>query len=201
MAHANDDNVFVYTGEGAVVPYDVVRVRIDPSVLVIPHRAFSNRSKMETIELHDGLREIGQRAFCNCRALNGLQLSDGVDTIGSHAFSNCVRFTKFRSPPLVTTIPYSMLFYCTGLFSLELPEIIIEVKGYAFGYCYSLRNVALASNTVVGENNFQSCHDLLHIFDTVEAIVNGLRNRFDGQFIARCTTYHITPWIWKNFAI
>lgn len=32
----NAAEVFVYTGEGAVVPNDVVRVRIDPSVLVIP---------------------------------------------------------------------------------------------------------------------------------------------------------------------
>ena len=37
--------VFVYMGEGAVVPEDVVRVRVDPTVLVIPEEAFSHRKK------------------------------------------------------------------------------------------------------------------------------------------------------------
>jgi hypothetical protein len=57
--------VFVYTGvgEGAVVPNDVVRVRIDPSVLAIPHQAFYQRRQLQEVELHDGLREIGLRAL------------------------------------------------------------------------------------------------------------------------------------------
>jgi hypothetical protein len=45
---------------------------------------------------------------------------------------------------------------------------------------FLLRNVALASNTVVDENAFIHCLDLRHIFGREEAIVNALRNRFDG---------------------
>ena len=180
----NAAEAFVYMGEGAVVPRDVVHVRIDPSVLEIPEYAFKERTKLKKVQLHDGLREIGLLAFNCCTALNGLQLSGGVESIGSWAFSNCVRFTKFRCPPLVTTIPHSMLHNCTGLFSLELPEIIIQVEGSAFCHCYSLRNIALAFNTAVaGEtaiHAFQFCTDLLQIFGTEEAIVNALRNRFDG---------------------
>jgi hypothetical protein len=181
---------YLYTGigEGAVVPKDVARVRIGPSVLVIPEHAFSVGSKMETIELHDGLCEIGRQAFCDCRALREVQSPDRVDTIGSHAFAWC-NFTKFRSPPLVTTIPHGMLSGCTGLFSLELPEIIIQVEGNAFGHCHSLRSLALVSNTVVAENAFFSCTDLLHIFGSEEVIVNALRNRFDGLPV-HCKMYY-----------
>jgi hypothetical protein len=179
MADDNATDVFVYTGEGVVVPDDVVRVRIDPSVLVIPEHAFCQQCKLETIELHDGIREIGYDAFINCRALTKLHLSDGVERIGSSAFYAC-NLTKFRSPPLVTTIPNSMLCQCRCIFSLELPEIIIQMEGFAFGSCCSLRNIALASNTVVNENAFINCLDLLRIFGTEEAIVNALRNRFDG---------------------
>jgi len=42
-----------------------------------------------------------------------------------------------------------------------------------------LRNVALASNTVVGEYAFQYCFDLSQILGTEEAIVDALRNRFN----------------------
>jgi hypothetical protein len=191
MADITTD-VFVYTGigEGAVVPRDVARVRIDPSVLVIPERAFFQRCKLETIELHDGIREIGLMAFINCRALREVHLSDEVERIGVNAFAFC-EFTKFRSPPLVTTIPNGMHCHCTCFFSLELPEIIIQVGQYACYNCQSLRNIALASNTMVGVNTFQLCRDLLHIFGSEEAIVNALRNRFDGLPI-HCKMYYIS---------
>jgi hypothetical protein len=190
----NTAEVFVYTGEGADVPRDVARVRIDPSVLVIPVRAFKYINKLQEVEFHDGIREIGSNAFCNCQALNGLQLSDGVESIGIGAFSKC-NFTKFRSPPLVTTISQGMLYGCTGLFSLDLPEIIIQVEGYAFCHCYSLRNIALASNTAVaGEtamHAFQFCTDLFQIFGTEEAIVNALQIRFNGLPV-HCKMYYIS---------
>jgi hypothetical protein len=179
MADTDATDVFVYTGEGAVVPKGVVRVRIDPSVLVIPEGAFFRRSKLETIELHDGLREIGQQAFENCTVLKEVELPDGVEVIGDYAaFHSCIRFTKFRTPPLVTTIPKGMLTGCPRIFSLELPETIIRVKGFAFGSCHSLRNIALAFNTVVDNNAFLWCSDILHIFGTQQAIVNALRIRF-----------------------
>jgi hypothetical protein len=176
----NAAEVFVYnTGEGAVAPNDVVRVRVDPSVLVIPVGAFFERRQLQEVELHHGLREIGHQAFDHCKALREVQISDGVESIGSNAMRYC-NFTKFRSPPLVTTIPNSMLRYCRRIFSLELPEIIIHVIQYAFGSCYSLRNIALTSNTVVSIHAFSYCRDLLRIFGTDEAIVNALRNRFNG---------------------
>jgi hypothetical protein len=180
MADDNGAEAIVYMGDGAVVPRDVARIRIDPSVLVIPEGAFFQRYKLETIELHDGLREIGQMAFFNCKALKEVQSSDAVESIGMSAFHSCIRFTKFRSPPLVTTIPGGMLRRCTGLFSLELPETIIQAEDDAFGCCFSLRNITLTSNTVVSIHAFNNCQDLLQIFDTLEAIVNALRIRFDG---------------------
>jgi hypothetical protein len=175
----NAAEVFVYAGEGAVVPNDVVRVRIDPSVLAIPSRAFEDKYKLQVVQLHDGLREIGRVAFDNCRALQEVQSSNGVERIGHSAFHRC-QFTKFRSPPLVTRIPGDMLMYCERLFSLEVSQIIIEVKGFAFSNCHSLRNVALTSNIVVAHNAFINCQDLIHIFGTQHAIVDALRNRFDG---------------------
>jgi len=65
------------------------------------------------------------------------------------------------------------------MFSLELPENIIEVEHNVFRWCCSLRNIALSFNTVVSDEAFGECHDLLHIFGTEEAIVDSSRNRFD----------------------
>jgi hypothetical protein len=72
------------------------------------------------------------------------------------------------------------------MFSLELPKNTIRVERFA---CYSVRNVALASHTVVEDagvdhygnmhHAFSRCLDLIHIFGTVKAIVNALKIRFD----------------------
>ena len=114
----NAADVFVYTGEGAVVPEDVVRVRIDPSVHVIPRGTFYERWKLEKVELHEKVFEIGRQAFDNCTALKEVQSSDGVESIGNSAFRGC-NFAKFRCPPLVTTISQWMLRSCPRMFSLE----------------------------------------------------------------------------------
>jgi len=50
MADDNNNDVFVYT-EGVEVPYDVIRVRVHPSVTRIPETAFSQRRKLEEVEL------------------------------------------------------------------------------------------------------------------------------------------------------
>ena len=47
MDVAADTEVFIYTGAGeAVIPRDVVRVRVDPSVTLIPAKAFEGRKKL-----------------------------------------------------------------------------------------------------------------------------------------------------------
>ena len=50
----NDDGVFIYT-EGVIVPHDVVRVRVHPSVTVIFEQAFYKRENLVEVELCEGL--------------------------------------------------------------------------------------------------------------------------------------------------
>jgi hypothetical protein len=161
----NSAEIFVYTGigEGSVVPSDVVRVRIDPSVLAIPDYAFNDELRqLQEVELHDGLREIGQQAFMNCQALKEVQLPDGVERIGSYAFHSCIRFTKFRSPPLVTTIPNGMLNHCPRML---VTRNYLSCRTICVRQCGSVRNVALTSNTVVAVVDFYTVQTFI-IFST-----------------------------------
>ena len=58
--NATENAVFVYTGDGeAVVPQDVVRILVDPSVTSIPTNAFEGRKTLAEVELSEGLVEIG----------------------------------------------------------------------------------------------------------------------------------------------
>ena len=96
-------------GEGAVVPNDVVRVRIDPSV-----RTFFGRRKLEEVQLHDGLREIGREAFQYCTALNDIVIPPGLREIGYGAFSDCTSLTKVHVSDGIESIGPYAFYYCNS---------------------------------------------------------------------------------------
>ena len=69
--------LFVYTGlgEGAIVPRDVVRVLIDPSVLEIPANTFFKRHQLKEVVFHDNIcKIIGPAAFSGCLELTEIEL-------------------------------------------------------------------------------------------------------------------------------
>ncbi len=62
------EGYFVYHGrEDEVVPEDVIRIRVHPSVKVIRRGAFQFRHQLTTVILNDGLEEICEGAFYMCR--------------------------------------------------------------------------------------------------------------------------------------
>ena len=79
----------MYIGGDMVVSDDVVRVRVHPSVTVIPQRAFYNKEKMEEVELCDGILEIGAWTFCGCKSLKHIFIPSTVTMIRPRAFSGC----------------------------------------------------------------------------------------------------------------
>jgi len=194
---ASRRDVFVYTGDGGeIVPDDVVRVRVDPSVTSIPVQAFLERQKLADVELCEGLVEIGEGSFENCRtsikkinipdtlkricdyAFSGsvrcpICLHDGIERIGAFAFSRCI-FTNFRVPPLITSISMGMFSHCRSMFSLELSHNATEINKDAFYYCICLRNVAFPPDAVFdddifGEQSFfDDVTDLQKLFGSIE---------------------------------
>jgi hypothetical protein len=212
--------VFVYTGEaGAVVPQDVARVRVDPSITSIPARAFYERRELVEVELCEGLVEIGDRSFAGCghsikiiniptslRRINDwafvaslrapIRLHDGIESIGEAAFAACI-FTNFRIPLLITVIPEYMLNNCRSMFSLELSENVTEIEVCAFRYCYCLRNVAIPPNAYLGgdeifidEEDKEIHTDLQRLFGDSDArIIRALKHRFDELPIHKLVYY------------
>jgi hypothetical protein len=209
--------IFVYTGaSGAVVPQDVVRVRVDPSITSIPAQAFFSRKKLAEVELCEGLVDIGEGTFEYCdhsittinipnslrricnRAFSfalqtPIRLHDDIESIGDGAFKVCV-FTNFRVPPLITVIPNMMFQWCRAMFSVEISEDITEIRYHVFYECYCLRNVALPPNVVFGDRifideDYEEMTDLQQLFGSNANIIREILHRFDGLPIHRLVYY------------
>jgi hypothetical protein len=210
---SSNAEVFVYTGEvGAVVPQDVVRVRVDPSVTSIPAQAFIYHKKLAEVKLCEGVVEIGERSFGLCdhsiRRINipnslrrvkdfafsfslrtPIRLHDGIESIGRYSFSSCI-FTNFRVPPLITIIPDNMLAGCTTIFSVELSEHVRDIKIHAFFNCHCLRNVSFPHAAVFGDDRiFHGVTDLFQLFGSIAEMISELQHRFDGLPIHKLVYY------------
>ena len=147
-----------------VVPQDVIRVRVHPSVNVIPERAFCERRRLEEIELCDGLLEIGEWAFNYCSSLKRVSMPTSLRTIGSHAFWYCTKLEevilceglleigsyafnccealkRISIPSTVTIINDHAIANCGSLQDVELNEGLLEIRQYAFYRCYKLKSI------------------------------------------------------------
>ena len=133
IMEANNDGaeeVFIYT-TGAVVPFDVVRVRIDSTVVSIPAEAFLRRRKLKEVTFHDSLREIGDGAFCDCIAL-----------------------TKIATPPSLTVVRRRAFEYCYALIEVKLNEGLLDIGKRSFQSC-GLEQILIPTTTRrIGEQAF-----------------------------------------------
>ena len=105
MSNNNDDteDVFVYMGEGSVVPDDVVRIRIHSSVSIIPRRVFSKCKSLKQIHLPSSITMIQMGAFFGCN-LEDVELCQGLIEIGIIAFSGCLKLKHIHLPSTVKKI-------------------------------------------------------------------------------------------------
>ena len=105
--------------------------------------------------------KIGDYAFYNCSRLTSLNLPDGITEIGYSTFRGCTGLTSLNLPASITTIGESAFYGCSGLTSLTLPSSIITIGDYAFCGCSGLTSLNLpAGITEIGESAFWCCSRL-----------------------------------------
>ena len=157
------DNVFIYT-TGSVVPRDVVRVQVHPSITVIPHEAFRNCRRLEEVELSEGLLEIGVEAFHDCIGLKRITIPSTVTIIGIHAFMWCDKLEEVELCEGLQTIGNGAFNYCRALKRIKIPSTVTIIGVFAFYGCCQMEEVELCEGLLeIGEYAFYQCKSLKHI--------------------------------------
>jgi len=157
----NPDNIiFVYTGEQEV-PADVTHVLIDRSVKIIPERAFLNRQKLVSVEMHDGVEKIEEQAFQGCISLRGIKLL-GVKIVERVAFQNCRALTDVEFGGKLETIREGAFSLCRSLRNINMPTVKTIGTG-AFCNCKQLTDVELPAVETIEPYAFLRCGSLRRI--------------------------------------
>lgn len=130
-----------YNGK-VIIPESVRYNNQDYRVTRIGKNALSNRSRVTSVTLHNGIESIGDNAFSACLHLTSIDIPESVKTIGNSAFRGC-----------------------TGLQSVTIPSSVSTIEFMAFCECYDLHTVIISEGVeTIGSKAFQSCHNLSHVF-------------------------------------
>ena len=146
-------------------------------IVGIADGAFYGCTKLESVELSDGLQYIGRHAFSGCEKLRKIDIPDSVQTIGGNAFSGCASLESIHLPEGLTEIPEGMCYTCILLDEINFPDTVTSIGDEAFYQCNNLGNIDLPDNlTTFGNYAFAFCSELteIEIPDGVTALASGV---------------------------
>lgn len=148
-------------------------IKLPNSITKINGGAFSGCSSLKSIELPDGMTEIGDSfTFSDCSSLIDIKLPDGLVKIGKYAFSGCNSLSKIEIPNSVRNIGESAFSGCSSLTDIEIPDGVTEIRENAFWSCTNLQTVKLPESvTSIGRLAFFNCENLKSI-----TISDGVKN-------------------------
>lgn len=144
--------------------------------------------KVVSIEIPEGIEEIGCYAFSRCNKLKSVKLPSTIVQIGARAFSGCVSLKNIELPESLVYIGEGAFYQC-GITSITITKNVDSVMCSAFANCFDLRRVVFDNpdtNLVESSDNdvgqFYSCHSLISVRlpANMKRIPRGLFKRCDS---------------------
>lgn len=134
---------------------EILKVVIPDSVIEIGDNAFTNCSNIESVKLGTGIKKIGSYAFG--MNLKTLDLPEGLEEIGRAAFSGLSDLEELNIPSSLNEINRGVFLGC-GIESLVIPGNIKKIGVQAFCKCQNLKSVELKEGVeIIKEGAFEKC--------------------------------------------
>ena len=130
------------------------------------------RSGLTTVEIGNGVDEIGARAFWNCANLQTVKILGRIGSVGEEAFEGCGKLSSVQISDLAAwaeiqfdgsaanPLSYTHEFVVNGreITNVVIPDGAGKVGNYAFVGCSNLTSVTIPGSAVsVGNNAFEGC--------------------------------------------
>lgn len=143
------------------------------------------KKHIKSILLPASMKVIGANAFIDCKGLETINIPEGVDSIGDYAFKNCYRLTTINLPSSVRTIGKGAFSWCTGLEEVEGYHMTVVADETFYG-CRNLLSIALNQVEVLGDAALANCGKLE--FEELPAGLKAIGNQaLSGTGISKVT--------------
>ena len=116
-----------------------------------------------SLEIADGVTEIGEYACYDCNKLTTISLPSSVGYIGFAAFQSCYGITDFEIPGVGVIDSYA--FAGCGMNEISIPDNVIQINDYAFDSCEHLTSVTMGKGLqYLPATAFPSCDNLTNFY-------------------------------------
>ncbi len=128
-------NSVVSIGKGAFEYCDALReITLPSGIKTLPEGVF-RESGLVSINLPEGITEIGDNSFYSCKKLEFINLPQNLKKIGVDAFSSCEELEWVWFPQGLESIADDAFARCRQLDSIVLPDSLREIGVRAFNAC------------------------------------------------------------------
>lgn len=124
---------------------NLTTVNLPEGIYFIRGYLFYGCTSLKSITIPQSVRVIEGHAFRNT-GLTSITIPNNVEVIRANAFAECKNLTTVTIPSSVTTTEPSLFQDCTSLTSVNIQNI--EISGYEFKGCTSLKDVTIGSNLI-----------------------------------------------------
>ena len=125
---------------------------------------YSERTKITSVVLTDGVTSIGYYAFYACIKLTSVTIPDSVSSIESFTFYGCSGLTSVTIPDGVSSIEAFTFYGCSGLTSVTIPDSVSSIGLGAFEGCSGLTSVTIPDGvSSIGSRAFFGCSGLTSV--------------------------------------
>ena len=122
----------------------------------IPAYALSQCKSVTTIEIPEGVTEIGESAFWKT-GIETIKLPNTLKSTGSSVLENCDFLKKITIPDQMTEIASRAFYGCDLLETVEFPDTLKIIESDAFRECNNLKDLVLPENLMeLGSRVFTS---------------------------------------------
>ena len=111
----------------------------------------TNASTYLTIEISDGIKEIGDSAFFSCASLSSFDIPSSVTTIGQQAFAGASGLTEITINGILESIGNNAFYNCPNLKTLNLGSEVSEVPAqwFATGKLREINTIIVADGSTL----------------------------------------------------
>lgn len=153
-----------FEGEG------ITSLEIPEGITEIGDYAFRNCKNLISVKLPSSLKKSGMGLFIGCTMLRSVEIPEGC-ALGGGEFWQCSALDNVVLPSTLTRIPAGIFQDCTALINIEIPESVTRIQKWAFKGCENLKFIRIPENvTTINEDAFYECGNAINSFD-------GLRHR------------------------
>lgn len=174
ISASNSDNVSaVLYGDGKLVISGTGKMKSWNFLNNLRADWFEQKDNILTIEIQNGVKNIGSSAFYKCTNVSTIQLPNSVENIESYSFHVCSNLNNINIPNSVISIDNLAFCDCTNLTNIIIPNSVTTIGNQAFYNCNKLSSISISEGvTSIGEECFKGCTGLTNMVipSTVETV-------------------------------